>query len=244
MTPRLIARLDVKNEHLIKGVQLEGLRKLGSPNEYARKYYENGIDEILYMDAVASLYERNSLQDIVSQTVENVFCPVCVGGGIRTVDDVGAMLRTGADKVAVNTAAIRNPGVIDVIASTFGSQCMVLSVEAKRNDSDWECYVDNGREHTSRRVLDWVQEAEDRGAGEILLTSVDQEGTRKGFDINLVGEVADAAAIPVIASGGAGSIDHVSTLFRQTDVSAAAIAYVLHYDALTIEELRSAMLMV
>ncbi|MFN3171107.1 MAG: imidazole glycerol phosphate synthase subunit HisF [Hyphomicrobiales bacterium] len=242
MTPRLIARLDVKNEHLIKGIQLEGLRKLGSPNGYARKYYDEGIDEILYMDAVASLYERNSLQGVIGETVENVFCPVCVGGGIRTVDDVNSMLRTGADKVAVNTAAIRNPGVIDKIANAFGSQCMVLSVEAKRNGSGWECYIDNGREHTGRKVLDWVQEAEDRGAGEILLTSVDQEGTRKGFDIDLIGEVTDAVSIPVIASGGAGCADHVSTLFQQTNVSAAAIAYVLHYDTVSVPELRSAAL--
>lgn len=240
MKPRLIARLDVKNEYLIKGIQLEGLRKLGSPNAFAMDYYEHGIDEILYMDAVASLYERNSLHDVVSKTVENVFCPVCVGGGVRSVEDVRSLLRTGADKVAINTGAVRNPGLIDAIANAFGSQCVVLSVEAKRSGSGWECYVDNGREHTGLELLAWLKEAESRGAGEILITSVDREGTRQGFDLEMVGEVAEAVSIPVIASGGAGSPDDVQRLFEQTAVSAAAVAYLLHYRKATVADLHTA----
>jgi len=240
MKPRLIARLDVKNEYLIKGIQLEGLRKLGSPNAFAMDYYEHGIDEILYMDAVASLYERNSLHDVVAKTVENVFCPVCVGGGVRSVEDVRSLLRTGADKVAINTGAIRNPDLIDKIANAFGSQCVVLSIEAKRSGAAWECYVDNGREHTGRDLLDWVREAEGRGAGEILLTSVDKEGTRQGFDLDMAGEVAEAVAIPVIASGGAGSPADVQKLFAGTAVSAAAVAYLLHYRKATVDDLRAA----
>ena len=240
MSRRVIARLDVKNEFLIKGIQLEGLRKLGNTNDFARRYYGDGIDEILYMDAVASLYERNSLHGVVGATVQDVFCPVCVGGGIRSAEDVRVMLRTGADKVSINTGAINTPSLIDEVAAKFGSQCMVLSVEAKRAGTGWECYVDNGREHTTLNVLDWVREAESRGAGEILLTSVDNEGTKTGFDVELSGLVAEAVSVPVIASGGAGSVDHVVDLFKQTRVSAVALAHILHYELASVSEVRTA----
>ena len=240
MKRRVIARLDVKNDYLIKGVQLEGLRKLGAPNDFAIDYYRQEIDEILYMDAVASLYERNSLHEVVARTVENVFCPVCVGGGVRRLEDVRSLLRVGADKVAVNTAAVRNPELIEEVANTFGSQCFVLSVEAKRNGAIWECYIDNGREHTGRNLLDWVREAEDRGAGEILLTSVDNEGTRRGFDIEMVGAVTELVGIPVIASGGAGTPAHLTKLFDETEASGAAVAYLLHYKKCGVADLRTA----
>jgi len=240
MNRRVIARLDVKNDFLIKGVQLEGLRKLGSPNDFAIDYYKQGIDEILYMDAVASLYERNSLHDVIAKTVENVFCPVCVGGGVRTLEDVRSLLRVGADKVAVNTGAIRNPKLIESVATTFGSQCFVLSVEAKRSGAGWECYVDNGREHTGRDLLEWIKEAESRGAGEILITSVDNEGTRRGFDLEMVAAVSDAVNIPVIASGGAGEPRHVEELVRTTSASAAAVAYMLHYKMSDVRTIKAA----
>lgn len=239
MNKRIIARLDVKNEYLIKGIQLEGLRKLGQPNDFARRYYEGGIDEIIYMDAVASLYERNSLHGVVDKTVQNVFCPVCVGGGVRSVDDVAQLLRTGADKVAVNTGACHRPSLITEIATAFGSQCMVLSVDAKKTDSGWEAYTNNGRDHTGRQVLDWVKEAEDRGAGEILLTSVDREGTQRGFDLTLAGAVAEAVSIPVIVSGGAGSAAHMVDLFSRTRVSAVALGSILHYNKAEISNLRA-----
>lgn len=243
MNTRIIARLDVKNDFLIKGVQLEGLRKLGDPNEFAQRYYNAGIDEILYMDAVASLYGRNNLEEVVKKTVQNVFCPVCVGGGVRTVEDVRRLLRIGADKIAVNTAAIKNPNLITEVAKDFGSQCFVLSIEAKRNGTQsWECYVDNGREHTGKSVLDWVQEAEDRGAGEILLTSIDFEGTQSGFDIELVQLVADRVGVPVIASGGAGKLSDVTHLKEKAPyLGGVAIAHLLHYGKATIPELRSAL---
>lgn len=243
MNTRVIARLDVKNDFLIKGVQLEGLRKLGDPNEFARRYYEAGIDEILYMDAVASLYGRNNLEEVVKKTVQNIFCPVCVGGGVRTVEDVRTLLRIGADKIAVNTAAIKNPSLITKVAKDFGSQCFVLSIEAKKNGvQGWECYIDNGREHTGKSVLDWAKEAEDRGAGEILLTSIDSEGTQSGFDVELIQLVTASVGVPVIASGGAGKPSHVTYLKEKVPyLGGVAVAHLLHYERATVSELRSAL---
>ncbi|MBL4784151.1 MAG: imidazole glycerol phosphate synthase subunit HisF [Cohaesibacteraceae bacterium] len=236
---RIIARLDVKPPNLIKGVQLEGFRKLGDPNDFALKYYNQGIDELIYMDCVASLYGRNSLADVVRHTADNVFIPVTVGGGIRTADDVAHMLDSGADKIAINTAAILNPVLIDDISRKFGSQCIVLSIEAKFTGNSWEALHDNGREKTGRDVIDWVREATDRGAGEILLTSVDCEGTAKGFDIDLVAAVSDVVQVPVIASGGMGNETHLKELLKKTEPNAVAMAHVLHYNKLTLDDIRT-----
>ena len=239
---RLIARLDVKAPYLIKGVHMEGLRKLGDPQSFAERYYNAGIDEIIYFDAVASLYERNTIVDIVRQTASNVFIPITAGGGVRSVSDARELLRAGADKIAINTAAIKNPMLISEIASALGSQCMVLSVQAKRrDDGNWEAYCDQGREHTGRDVVEWVTEAQELGAGEVLLTSVDQEGTCKGFDIKLVKRVAAALHIPVIASGGAGSIQHLDDVVRQGNATAVAMANVLHYEKLALPVIRETM---
>jgi len=181
---RLVARLDIKGPNLIKGIHLEGLRVIGAPNEHALRYYQQGADEFIYMDCVASLYGRNNLGDIVQNAVKDVFVPITVGGGIRSVEDATHLLRCGADKVAVNTAAVANPKLISDIARRFGSQCMVLSIEAKQIGPDrWEVFTDNGRERTGLDVVVWVKQGVALGAGEILLTSVDREGTRKGFDI-------------------------------------------------------------
>lgn len=189
---RLIARLDIKGANLIKGVHLEGLRVIGAPNEHARRYYEQGVDELIYMDCVASLYGRNHLSDIVRSATENIFVPMTVGGGIRSVDDATQILRAGADKVAVNTEAVANPQLITEIACRFGSQCMVLSIEAKQVGPErWEVYTDNGRERTGLDVIEWVKRGVAMGAGEVLLTSVDREGTRRGFDIALVRAVTE-----------------------------------------------------
>lgn len=235
---RLIARLDVKTEHLVKGIQLEGLRKLGRPNDFARRYYAQGIDEILYIDIVASLYERTSLLPVIERATEDIFVPLTVGGGIRSLDDVRAALETGADKVAINTAALRTPSLITEVAETFGSQCMVLGVEAKRTGPGaWECYYDNGREKSGRPVFDWVREAADRGAGEILLTSVDREGGQKGMDTELLEAVCDIVSVPVIASGGIGTLDHVADA-ASTGVDGIAMAHVLHYDTLSLAQIR------
>ena len=239
---RLIARLDVKGPNLIKGIHLEGLRVIGDPQEYARRYYEQGADELIYIDIVASLYGRNSLHDIVSRAARDIFVPLTVGGGIRSVDDVRAMLRAGADKCAINTAAIRRPELIGEIAQTFGSQCMVLGIEAKRTASGkWECFTDNGRESTGIDAIEWCRRGYEAGAGEILLTSVDQEGTRKGFDDALIEEVAKVVPIPFIASGGMGSTAHMVSAYEH-GADAIAVADMLHYGRTTLPEIRAAAL--
>ncbi len=236
---RLIARLDVKGPNLVKGIQLEGLRKLGDPNEFARRYYEAGVDEILYIDIVASLYERNSLLDIVERATADVFIPITVGGGIRSIDDVRKALRAGADKVAINTAAIRRPELIREVAQTFGSQCLVLSIQAKRSGpGSWEAYVDNGREHTGKDVVEWARQACALGAGEILVMSVDQEGTARGFDVELVRQVSETVSIPVIAGGGMGSVADLVRVVEVGGADAVAMAHVLHYGVLDLAEIR------
>lgn len=237
---RLIARLDVKGENLIKGIHLEGLRVIGDPQAHARRYYEQGVDELIYIDVVASLYGRNSLGDIVARTARDVFVPLTVGGGLRSVEDVRTMLRAGADKVAINTAALQRPELISEVARLFGSQCMVLGIEAKRvAPGKWEAFTDNGRESTGVDVVDWCRRAAGLGAGEILLTSVDQEGTRKGFDLALIDAVTQAAPVPVIASGGMGTVAHmVDAVAHGAD--AVAMADVLHYDRLSLSDIRAA----
>jgi len=235
---RLIARLDVKAPNLVKGVQFEGLRKMGDPNEFARKYYNDGIDEIFYADIVASLYERNSLLNIIEKTTRDVFVPITVGGGLRSIDDVEAALKAGADKVAINTAAIKNPGLISDVARRFGSQCMMLSLQAKRSGGGWEAYYDNGREHSGLDVIEWAKRGESLGAGELIVTSVDQEGTGKGFDSELVKAVTDVVSIPVIASGGMGVNEHLGEAVREGHADAVAMAHILHYQKSTVQAVR------
>jgi cyclase len=238
---RLIARLDIKAPNLIKGIHLEGLRKIGDPQDHARAYYAAGADEIIYMDIVASLYNRNSLSEIVRHTAERVFIPITVGGGIRSLADTENALRAGADKVAINTAAVARPELLNEVAKRFGSQCMVLSIEAKhRPGGGWEAYTDNGREHTGLDVVQWAKRAVDLGAGEILLTSVDREGTRKGFDIELTRAVSDAVSVPVIASGGMGTVAHLIEVVREGHADAVAMADILHYKRSSFADLRSA----
>jgi cyclase len=237
---RLIGRLDIKGPNLIKGVHLEGLRVMGDPQAFATRYYEAGIDELIYIDAVASLYGRNSLTAIVQHAARDLFVPLTVGGGIRSVDDVRMLLRAGADKIAINTAATKHPELIRAVSETFGSQCMVLSIEAKKRGDTWEVMTENGREHTGRNVVEWAHEGVDLGAGEILLTSVDREGTRKGFDCELVRAVATSVSIPVIASGGMGSMDHLTEVIQYGRADAVAMADVLHYNRLSVAEIRGA----
>lgn len=236
---RVVGRLDIKGEKLIKSVQLEGVRVLGDPQEHAMGYYKDGVDELLYMDAVASLYERNSISETVRNTAKNIFIPLTVGGGIRSLRDVEIMLRSGADKVAINTAAVHDPQLINQVARRFGVQCMVLQVDAKRNrDIGWEVYIDGGRERTGRGVIDWISEAIDRGAGEILVTSIDKEGTRQGMDLALINAVTRVSSVPVIASGGVGSPkDFLEG--AMTGCNAVAVADILHYKRATISELRA-----
>lgn len=236
---RLIARLDIKGPNLIKGVHLEGLRVIGSPNEHAVRYYHQGVDELIYMDCVASLYGRNSLSDIIQAAAMDVFVPMTVGGGIRSVEDAALLLRCGADKVAVNTAAVARPALIAEIARRFGSQCMVLSIEAKQIGPDrWEVFTDNGRERTGLNVIDWAERAVESGAGEILLTSVDREGTRKGFDCALVRAVTQRVAVPVIASGGLGKPEDLVEVVQDGGADAVAMADILHYGRATVGDIR------
>ncbi|MBK8892443.1 MAG: imidazole glycerol phosphate synthase subunit HisF [Dechloromonas sp.] len=236
---RLIARLDVKGKNLIKGVHLEGLRIIGDPQEFARRYYEQGADELLYMDIVASLYGRSNLTEIVRRTAHDVFVPMTVGGGVRSIEDVTALLRAGADKVAINTAAVRRPELISEVSRRFGSQCMVLSIEAKRQgQGHWEVYTDCGRERSGVDAIEWARKGTAMGAGEILITSIDMEGTRKGFDLELTRAIASAVNVPVIASGGFGQ---VSDLQQAVDAGADAVAVAdaLHYQRTTLSELRN-----
>ena len=237
---RLIPRLDIKGPNLIKSINLEGLRVIGSPHEYAVKYYEQGADEIIYMDTVASLYGRNNLSEIVQNTTKDIFIPITVGGGIRSVEDAQSLLRSGADKVAINTAAVERPELILEIAQKFGSQCMVLSVEAKLIEAEgkWEVYKDNGRERTGLDVIEWVKKAVRLGAGEILLTAIDREGTRKGFDSQLVKSVTEVVNVPVIASGGMGELSHIIDVVNVGGADAIAMADILHYKRSTVNEVR------
>lgn len=240
---RIIPRLDIKGKNLIKGIRLEGLRVMGDPHEFALRYYQAGADELIYMDIVASLYGRNNLSDIISRAADQVFIPITVGGGIRSVEDVRHILRSGADKVAINTAAIARPELITEVARRFGSQAMVLSIEAKQvAPGKWEAYTDNGRERTGLDVISWARRGVDMGAGELLLTAVDREGTRKGFDIDLIQQVRDAVTIPVIASGGMGTIGHFVEAARMGGADAVAMADVLHYGRMTLPEVRGAAL--
>ncbi|MBA2964147.1 MULTISPECIES: HisA/HisF-related TIM barrel protein [Ramlibacter] len=235
---RIIARLDIKGPNLIKGIHLEGLRVVGDPHEHALRYYRQGADELLFIDSVASLYQRNNLSDIIKRAADRVYVPITVGGGVRSLDDVSTMMHSGADKVAINTAAIARPQLLTEVARRYGSQCMVLGVEAKRiAPGKWEAYTDNGRERTGRDVVEWVREAVERGVGEILLTSVDQEGTRKGFDVPLVQQVCDAVSVPVTASGGFGKPEDIAAI-AATGVSAIAVADALHWNRMALAEIK------
>ncbi|MES2413225.1 MAG: imidazole glycerol phosphate synthase cyclase subunit [Pseudomonadota bacterium] len=236
---RIIPRLDIKGPNLIKGIHLEGLRVVGDPHKFALDYYQQGADELVFMDIVASLYQRNNLTDIVKRAADQIYIPITVGGGIRSLADVQTLLRSGADKVAINTAAIARPALISEISQRFGAQCMVLSVEAKRiGAGKWEAFTDNGRERTGLNVVDWVTQAVELGAGEIMLTSVDQEGTRKGFDLELLNAVAVCVQVPIIASGGYGQPADMGRA-AAAGISGMAIADMLHWKRTTISELKA-----
>lgn len=240
---RVIARIDVKNEFVIKGIHLEGLRKVGDPNVLAKKYYEDGIDEIIFMDAVAAYYDRNSLSHIIEKACEEVFIPITVGGGLRTIEDINQALKSGADKVAINTKAIQNPAFITEASKIFGSQCIVASIVSKKLGSDkWEAYIDNGREPTGLDVVEWAKKLEELGAGEIMLTSLDMEGTKKGFDIELYQAIQNIVSIPIIASGEMGNTKHGVELLTTTNVDAIATASVIHYEIDTIQNIKKSFL--
>jgi cyclase len=230
---RIIPRLDIKGPDLVKGIHLEGLRVLGKPEQFARYYYENGADELIYQDVVASLYERNSLHDIISRTAREIFIPLTVGGGLRSVEDIKTVLRAGADKVSLNTAAIRNPSIIKEAARKFGSSTIVVAIEAIRQaNGTYLAFIDNGREQTGVEVVRWAQQAEELGAGELMITSVDREGTGEGFDISLIRAISNAVNIPVIAHGGAANPADCMKAVTEGKADALAVSSVFHYAAL------------
>ena len=236
---RIIARLDIKSSNLIKPIQLEGLRVVGNPNEFAKKYYENNIDELLFVDNVASLYQRSYMIDIIRKTVEDIFIPITVGGGIKSIHDVETLLKNGADKVAINTAAVKNPILLKEISREFGSSTLVLYVEAKKISNDkYEVFTNGGRERSYIAVEDWILKTQEYGIGEILLTSIDQEGTRKGFDLNLVKKVFSIAEVPLIVNGGYGKENHLINLLNHYKISGVAIADAFHFDRIKIDKLK------
>ena len=239
MKPRIIARLDIKGPNLIKGIHLEGLKIVGNPNEYAIKYYQKGADELLLMDSVASYYGRNNLIEVIKKTAENVFIPITVGGGIRSKGDAHRILKNGADKVAINTAAVAKPSLIRELAKIFGSQCIVISIEAKKiSENKWEVFTQNGRNKTGIDVLDWIKKSISLGAGEILLTSIDKDGTKRGFDLGLAASASKICKVPLIISGGLGSIDDLKKLLKVGVVDGISAAKALHYNNLSIQEIK------
>ncbi len=235
---RIVARIDVKGTNVVKGIHLEGLRIIGNPTEYASRYQQQGADEIIYLDSVASLYGRNNLVEIVRETAKEVFIPLTVGGGVRTIEDIATLLDAGADKVAINTAAIRRPAFITEAAEVFGSQCIVVSIEAVRKGSGWEAYTENARQPEGVDVITWIATAIRAGAGEMLVTSIDRDGTRKGMDWELLHAVSQVCTVPFIFSGGIGSIEDVCQAFEETELPALALASVLHFNTLTIGQIK------
>lgn len=230
-TVRIIPRLDIKGPNLVKGIHLEGLRVLGKPSDFAKYYYENGADEIMFMDVVASLYGRNSLHDIISETARNIFIPLTVGGGLRSIDDIKNVLRAGADKVCLNTAAINNPSLITEAAAVFGSSTIVVAIEAIReSDGRYLAYTDNGREYTGVEVSEWAKKVEELGAGELVLTSVDREGTGKGFDLDLINLISNEINIPLIIHGGAGKKEDFINVISNSNIDAICSSSIFHYE--------------
>lgn len=240
MKVRVIARLDIKKDRLIKGVHLEGLRVVGDPLERALLYYAQGIDELLLVDAVASLYQRNHLADVIRHICQEIFIPVTVGGGIRSVADAQALFDAGADKVAINTAALSDPILLQHLCNRFGAQAVVLSIQAKRDPQEAGCWLamtDNGRECSGLKVEAWVAEAQRYGIGEVLLTSIDQEGTGEGYDLELIASVAAITTAPVLASGGFASAADAQRAI-QAGAQAVVVAQALHYNKLSVEQIK------
>lgn len=237
---RIIPRLDIKGDKLIKTIRLEGVRQVGDPKMFAKKYYDEGADEIFLTDAVASLYGRNSLFDVIKEISKEVFIPITLAGGLRNLSDVEYALNSGADKVAINTFLHTNPNFINEVEKNFGSNCMVLQIDAKKiGENKWEPYIDCGRERTYKDLFHWIKEAIDRGAGEIFLTSIDNEGTKKGFDLDLISRVNEISSVPLICSGGAGNLSQIKELIDNIKPDGAAFSNLLHIENITIQEIKN-----
>ena len=238
LTKRIIPCLDVKDGRVVKGIRFQKLRDAGDPVEAATTYNQAGADEIVFLDITASFEERKILLDVVRKTAEKVFMPLTVGGGIRHIDDIRELLKAGADKISMNTSAVKNPNLIREASNRFGSQCIVVAIDAKRETNTWKVFINGGRTATGKDAVAWAKEAEKQGAGEILLTSMDCDGTKKGFDLSLTKAICNAVKIPVIASGGAGSLEDFYQVFSKTTADAALAASVFHYGEIAIPEVK------
>ncbi len=237
---RIIARLDIKNEFVIKGINFEGLRKIGNPNTIAKKFYNDGIDEIIYNDCVASLYQRNNLEKIVNDTAKDIFVPLTVSGGIRTEEDADTLMKNGADKLAINSALFKNKKIAEKLIQKYGSQSIMLSIQAKKiANKSWEAYVNFGRDKTNIDVIDWVKDMSKLNFGELLLTSIDADGVSNGFDVELYESVCRYINFPIIAGGGFGKLSHINELLKYSKVDAISISKALHYEKIKISEIKN-----
>lgn len=241
LTKRIIPCLDVKDGRVVKGIHFTGLKELGDPVEYAKKYYLDGADELVFLDITATHEGRQTIKDLVRDVAREIYIPFTVGGGIRTIEDIRAILLAGADKVSLNSAAVKDPNLIRQGAEMFGNQCIVLAVDARerKDGSGWNVVINGGRVDTGKDVLEWVKEGVALGAGEILLTSMDADGTKTGFDIKLCKTVRNVVNVPIIASGGCGSLEHFYEVFEKDAADAALAASLFHYDELTVKEVKS-----
>ncbi|MBH90522.1 MAG: imidazole glycerol phosphate synthase subunit HisF [Candidatus Marinimicrobia bacterium] len=226
---RVIPKLDIKGDSLVKGVNLEGLRVLGRPELFAKKYYDEGADEIIYQDMVASLYGKNTLFEIVEKTAKNILIPLSVGGGIRSIDDIIKLLKAGADKVCINSAAVKNPNFLSKAAQTFGSSTISVTIEANKIDNKYLVFTESGRNCSNKTVVDWVKQIQSLGAGEIILTSISKEGLGEGFDIELIEQIEKITNVPLVIHGGAGRISDIEKIISKYKISGAAIASAFHY---------------
>ncbi|MBP3853136.1 MAG: imidazole glycerol phosphate synthase subunit HisF [Erysipelotrichaceae bacterium] len=240
LTKRIIPCLDVKDGKVVKGVNFVGLKEVGDPVQLAKEYYEQGADELVFLDITATHEHRDTMVHVVEQVARNIYMPFTVGGGIRSIEDIRNLLRAGADKISLNSAAVRNPELISQGAAQFGNQCIVLAVDGKMrpDGSGWNVFVNGGRIDTGKDALEWIKEGVRLGAGEILLTSMDADGTKAGYDIDFCKAVSDLVPVPVIASGGCGSLQDFETLFEAQAADAALVASLFHYNELTVKEVK------
>lgn len=238
LAKRIIPCLDVKDGRVVKGINFVGLQDVGNPVECAGEYNRQGADEIVFLDITATNEKRDTIADVVANTAKNVFVPLTVGGGIRSADDFKKLLRAGADKISVNSSAVRNPELISAAADKFGNQCVVVAIDARRVNGEFNVMVNGGRENTGINAIEWAKKAQRLGAGEILLTSMDADGTKEGFDIELLNAVCSVLSIPVIASGGCGRLEHFSEVFEKSAADAALAASIFHYRELTVKDIK------
>ena len=239
LSKRIIACLDVRNGAVVKGINFKGLRHAGDPATLAARYNCEGIDEVVILDITATIEQRKALADTIHAVAQEIFLPLCVGGGIRGEEHAEAAIEAGADKVGINTAALSHPALITTLAKRYGSQAVIVAIDAKREDDRYKIYVRSGQQGTERNAVEWAREAADRGAGEILLTSIDRDGTKRGFDCELTAAVSSAVPIPVIASGGAGTFDHFVEVFTDGQADAALAASIFHYSEHAVADLKT-----